>query len=57
MDNVDITLGDFVELLKLHPELNMPLQNIALKRMLDELTVKTNGDMSKKNKKEVESVS
>ena len=57
MDNVDITLGDFVELLKLHPELNMPLQNIALKRMLDELTVKTNGDMSKKNKKEAESVS
>ena len=57
MDNVDITLGDFVELLKLHPELNMPLQNIALKRMLDELTVKTNGDMSRKNKKEAESVS
>ena len=56
MDNVDITLGDFVELLKLHPELNMPLQNIALKRMVDELTVKTNGDLSKK-KKEVEGVS
>ena len=50
MEDLEITMADFIALLKARPDLQILIENIALKRVVEELSSKKNGhkpDMKK----------
>ena len=48
MEDLEITMADFIALLKVRPDLQVLIENIALKRVVEELSSKQNGHKSGK---------
>ena len=48
MEDLEITMADFIALLKARPDLLVLIENIALKRVVEELSSKQNGHKSGK---------
>ena len=48
MEDLEITMADFIALLKARPDLQVLIENIALKRVVEELSSKQNGHKPQK---------
>ena len=48
MEDLEITMADFIALLKARPDLQVLIENIALKRVVEELSSKQIGHKSGK---------